>query len=129
MKRNSRFQVIIGKLQKSAYVFGAALIIASAVISLYPPVYTSAAGVMWTAEYYVVYADGDIDSGTVPGKDVTTSFATYHLSCSDDLTVTPGQDGEGVALVYYSIKIFKDDEFFKEWSEGVSPYANRAKAN
>jgi hypothetical protein len=121
MKRIKTNQLVLDKFHKVLYLFGAAMIIASLVISLFPPISTSAAGVVWTSDYYVVYADGDVDSGSVIGKDATTSFATYHLSCSDDLTVTPGQDGEGVALVYYLIRLYKDDVFFKECSGGSIP--------
>ena len=80
------------------------------------------AATKWDIEYWLKYADGTTESGSHDKKDdYNTGRSVIHLSCSEDLTVNPGQDKNGVAIVGYSITINKNGDFFDSCSGSRQP--------
>ena len=113
MRRKS----FIAKLNKGVYIVGVSLLIVSIFFAMVPPASTLAVGIVWTAEYYVVYADTTVDSGAVTGKDALSppALADYHLSCSSDLiTDTPAHPDHG-SVVFFKIVLYRDGVVFATW--------------
>ena len=97
------------------------LVIAILAVSIFASTGIVRAATEWFITFTVVYADGSVDSGTSDKKDdFTTSYATYHLSCSEDLLVNPGVSTSGVQIVSYNITIKKDGVLF-ETCGGTAP--------